>query len=100
MKRFISITVFFILYLEYFEAISSERLIDAPIPQLYRVWISEPPEDCPFKQSAALIGIGFTGRHAEYTGADTWYPCWASDDNLYSPWTDGSVNGLNSNSSG
>jgi hypothetical protein len=24
-----------------------------------------------------------------YTHADTWYPSWASDDNLYSPWTDG-----------
>ena len=36
-------------------------------------------------------GIGFTGRHAEYTQADTWYPSWASDDNMYSPWTDGSV---------
>jgi hypothetical protein len=24
-----------------------------------------------------------------YTRADTWYPTWAADDNLYSPWTDG-----------
>ena len=35
-----------------------------------------------------------------YTGADTWYPSWAADGNLYSPWTDGRVNGLGSNSSG
>ncbi|MCX8107180.1 MAG: hypothetical protein N3G20_00080, partial [Verrucomicrobiae bacterium] len=40
------------------------------------------------------------GRHAEYTGADTWYPSWATDGHLYSPWTDGTVNGLNSNSAG
>ena len=57
-------------------------------------WRSEPPADCPFKPSAALTGVVFTGRHAEYTGADTWYPSWASDGNLYSPWTDGEVNGL------
>ena len=51
-------------------------------------WRSEPPADCPFKPSASLTGVAFTGRHAEYTGADTWYPSWASDGNLYSPWTD------------
>jgi hypothetical protein len=33
--------------------------------------------------------VTFTGRHAEYTNADTWYPSWAADDHLYSPWTDG-----------
>jgi hypothetical protein len=33
--------------------------------------------------------VAFTGRHAEYTGADTWYPSWANDGNLYSPWPDG-----------
>ncbi|MCX6876931.1 MAG: hypothetical protein NTW21_24420 [Verrucomicrobia bacterium] len=57
-------------------------------------WRTEPPADCPFKPSAVLTGLVFTGRHAEYTGADTWYPSWASDGNLYSPWTDGEVNGL------
>ena len=54
-------------------------------------WRSEPPADCPFKPSASLTGVAFTGRHAEYTGADTWYPSWASDDRLYSPFTDGKV---------
>jgi hypothetical protein len=54
-------------------------------------WPSTPPSDCPFQPSTALTGIVFTGRHAEYTGADTWYPSWASDDNLYSPWTDGNI---------
>jgi len=57
-------------------------------------WRSEPPADCPFKPSTVLTGVVFTGRHAEYTGADTWYPSWASDGHLYSPWTDGEVNGL------
>ena len=63
-------------------------------------WRSEPPADCPFKPSASITGIEFTGRHAEYTEADTWYPSWASDGNLYSPWTDGTVNGLSSGSGG
>ena len=54
---------------------------------------STPPADCPFQKSDS-IAVKFTGRHAEYTGADTWYPSWASDGNLYSPWTDGNVNGL------
>ena len=53
--------------------------------------------DCPFRESRQFKGIKFTGRHAEYTQADTWYPSWASDDNLYSPYADGVVNGLRSN---
>jgi hypothetical protein len=76
------------------------RLIPAPPPKPYRVWPSTPPADCPFPPSEAFAGLGFTGRHAEYTGADTWYPSWASDGNLYSPWTDGTVNGLGSGSGG
>jgi len=63
-------------------------------------WPSATPANCPFKASRSLTGIEFTGRHAEYASADTWYPSWASDDNLYSPWTDGTVNGLRSNSAG
>jgi hypothetical protein len=64
------------------------------------VWPSLPPAHCPFPPSKDLTGLTFTGRHAEYTGADTWYPSWAADGNLYSPWTDGTVNGLHSGSGG
>jgi hypothetical protein len=74
-----------------------------PIPALSEGsphWPSAPPTNCPFASSDAFTGIEFTGRHAEYTRADTWYPSWASDGNLYSPWTDGSVNGLACNSAG
>jgi hypothetical protein len=46
------------------------------------------PEDCPFPVSHDLNLI-FSGRFANYTNADTWYPSWASNDTLYSPWTDG-----------
>ncbi|TGV04199.1 DUF4185 domain-containing protein [Flavivirga rizhaonensis] len=59
---------------------------DAP-----KVWESEAPESSPFKTSASIKGILFTGRFANYTKADTWYPTWASDGNLYSPWTDGTI---------
>jgi hypothetical protein len=52
-------------------------------------WPNHPPADCPFPQSTSLEGITFTGRHAHYTSADTWYPSWAADDVLYTPWTDG-----------
>jgi hypothetical protein len=54
-------------------------------------WPSQPPADCPFAPSPEIVGIRFTGRHAEYTDADTWYPSWAADGYLYSPWTDGNV---------
>jgi len=79
------------------------RLVDAPPAPpkgSYRLWPGKAPDNCPFAPSVALVNIGFTGRHAEYTGADTWYPSWAADDKLYSPWTDGNVNGLGSSSAG
>lgn len=49
------------------------------------------PEGCPFELSPDITGITFSGVHAEYTQADTWYPSWAEDGSLYSPWTDGTV---------
>lgn len=68
-----------------------QKLVEVP-------WPNQPPADCPFVPSQTLKGIAFTGHHAEYTAADTWYPSWASDGKLYSPWTDGNVYGLDSNS--
>ena len=65
-----------------------------------RVWASETPPDCPFPKSNDITGIAFTGRHARYADADTWYPSWAEDGDLYSPWTDGTVNGIKSSSLG
>lgn len=43
----------------------------------------------PFPHSETFRSLYFTGRHREYTNADTWYPSWAADGHLYSPWTDG-----------
>ncbi len=53
------------------------------------VWKSSPPADCPFVQSKELAGILFLGCKSGFHYGDTWYPSWASNDTLYSPWTDG-----------
>lgn len=77
--------------------------VDAPPPppaNAFKPWPGRTPADCPFPKSESIVGLAFTGRHAEYTGADTWYPSWAADGNLYSPWTDGNVHGLGSSSGG
>ena len=66
----------------------------------YRVWPSEPPAGCPFQKSSEITGIAFTGRHIRYANADTWYPSWAANGNMYSPWTDGKVDAVSSSSYG
>jgi hypothetical protein len=68
----------------------------AQAPQSCKVWPSEPPPDNPFPKSTDLTGVCFTGNHNHFDVGDTWYPSWAADGNLYSPWTDGSVNGVES----
>jgi hypothetical protein len=72
-----------------------------PVAEMkYTVWPSEPPADCPFQKSKVIAGIAFTPRHAEYGHADSWYPSWASNGDLYSPFTDGSVDDVKSMSNG
>ena len=53
------------------------------------VWPSEPPASCPFELSEEIVGLSFTGKYSDYSLGDTWYPSWASDGNMYSPFTDG-----------
>lgn len=53
------------------------------------IWKSETPADCPFEQSKEFTGIRFLGLKSGFHYGDTWYPTWASNDTLYSPWTDG-----------
>jgi hypothetical protein len=98
MKMFLFISL--VVFNATVRAPAAESSTGAPKAKPFQVWPSTPPTGCPFPRSDTIVGIGFTGRHAEYTTADTWYPSWASDGNLYSPWTDGNVNGLNSNSGG
>ncbi len=71
---------------------------DNPVAGSSTKWPSQPPAGIPFEPSRELTGLAFTGRHAQYGHADTWYPSWAANGNLYSPWTDGQVNGVQSSS--
>ncbi len=60
-----------------------------------RVWPHAPPAGgTPFPRSKIFTTVEFTGRYATYGGADTWYPSWAADGNLYTPWTDGGVSDM------
>lgn len=69
----------------------------SPIYDYYE-WANEIPENCPFERSDDISKIIFTGRFANYTAADTWYLQSANDGNLYSPWTDGEMEGFSTNS--
>jgi hypothetical protein len=53
------------------------------------VWASEKPSDCPFPDSKSLTKIRFLGLKTGFPYGDTFYPSWADDDLMYSPWTDG-----------
>jgi len=70
------------------EAMASQRIVPLATP---KAWSQTPPANCPLPRSTEFAGIEFTGRHKAYTNADTWYPFWASDGHLYSPWTDGLI---------
>jgi hypothetical protein len=74
-----------------------------PPPPQWTVWPNTPPNSIPFPQSTDLIdfeyNLGFNAVPPGI-GADTWYPSWAADGNLYSSWTDGTVNGVRSSSTG
>jgi hypothetical protein len=49
------------------------------------------PPDCPFERSKDIVAVAFTRNTIAYTDADTWYPSWAPDGNMYSGWTDGEI---------
>eukprot|EP00041_Stephanoeca_diplocostata_P006638 m.90490 g.90490 ORF g.90490 m.90490 type:complete len:629 (+) comp16461_c0_seq2:37-1923(+) len=62
-------------------------------------WDDQPQEGIPWPKSKDILGWEYlSGANPGYGGgdhiarsADTWYPSWGADGNLYSPWTDGSV---------
>jgi len=56
-----------------------------------RAWASDVPPDCPFERSRDIVAVAFTRDAIAYTDADTWYPSWAPDGNMYSGWTDGEI---------
>jgi len=65
----------------------------------WTTWENKPQEGIPWPKSKDLLGWEFlSGANPGYgsashtaNSADTWYPTWAADGNLYTPWTDGSV---------
>jgi hypothetical protein len=60
-----------------------------------RIWPSMPPPGCPFVRSKRLCRIAFTGRYAHYgNSGDTFFPTWASNGNLYTPYADGWIDGI------
>jgi hypothetical protein len=65
-----------------------------------KVWVSDVPGGCPYKRSHAFSAIAFLGTHVSYTDADTWYPSWASDGNMYSGFADGEIGLESTHSSG
>src|SRR5512137_3011821 len=73
--------------------VSLGRAFGQPKPDVVKfepfTWTSKPPADCPFEPSRELTGIRFLGVKSGFRYGDTWYPSWAADDKLYSPWTDG-----------
>jgi hypothetical protein len=73
--------------------VSCQSALGQPKPEIVKyepfVWRSERPADCPFEPSKDLTGIRFLGLESGFLYGDTWYPSWAQDDKLYSPWTDG-----------
>jgi len=53
------------------------------------VWHSETPMDSPFPQSKEFNAIKFLGIKSGFHYGDIWFPLCASNDTLYSSWTDG-----------
>ncbi len=53
------------------------------------IWKSLIPDDCPFQKSEDLKDILFMGIKSGFHYGDTFYPTWAENDVLYSPYTDG-----------
>jgi hypothetical protein len=84
LKLILCSNVFLLFALSLFSQVKPDTLNFKPF-----VWKTETPSDCPFKQSKELKGIKFLGVKSGFQIADTWYPTWADDDNLYSPFTDG-----------
>lgn len=89
MKKRINILCFLTLLMSINAKAQIEFLKPETLSYKPFIWQSEPPVDCPFEQSKELTGIYFSGNKSGFHFGDTWYPSWAEDDKMYSPWTDG-----------
>lgn len=91
-------TIYVLVFLAFVASFNINAQIAELKPEILEyepfVWKSETPKDCPFEQSKELSGIKFLGIKSGYHYGDTWYPTWAENDTLYSPWTDGETQRL------
>ena len=80
-----ALRAYWILFVLFFAAllcsheVTAQARLDSPEGAGVKAWPSQPPAGIPFEASKELTGIAFTGRHAQYGHADTWYPSWAAD---------------------
>ena len=90
MKHLPGIYLAIVLVLSAF-TIKSQNVDLSPVIHKFEpfIWPSEVPEDCPFEQSESYNAIKFLGVKSGFRYGDTWYPSWAENDTMYSPWTDG-----------
>ena len=89
--RLVELSIVLLLLTAEVYAVEMGKVTQRIVPLVTRSWAQTAPDNCPLARSADFPRIRFTGRHEAYTNADTWYPSWASDGNLYSPWTDGRI---------
>lgn len=62
-------------------------------------WNDSTPADSPFPRSTLFSAFDYAmGDQGGYGGADTWFPSWSASGDLYSPFTDGTVDGITSRS--
>ena len=73
---------------------ATQKIIKLPTEGF--VWPNQPPKDCPFEQSKQLGGVYFTGTYHTRGYGDTWYPSGRPTAIMYSPWTDGTTEGMTS----
>ncbi|WP_139958305.1 DUF4185 domain-containing protein [Flavicella sediminum] len=60
------------------------------------IWPNHTPGESPFEQSDDFKTLYFTGKNSDYYVGDTFFPTWASNGNLYSPFADGTTDGATS----
>eukprot|EP01084_Bolivina_argentea_P068325 124373_1 len=66
------------------------------IAQTWITWENNPPSSIPFEKSSDIIGWEYLNNSiynygGQSVAADTWYPTWSSNGNLYTPFTDGTI---------
>ena len=67
----------------------------------WKPWHVPIPADIPFPWSTHLSRFMYDdAKNPQYGGADTWYPSWSKQGDLFTPWTDGTVNGITAMSLG